>query len=156
MRLFFPVVEDATFSLCRMSIRSTISLWFNQHTKINEITKKRLEQLNIQIKETISREQRQIATSSSEGQLSQVLAKNIEFLNTVARSLEEPTRIGIFGFQGIHVQEIISSAIISLFQDLKAMNREAEDRQDSYRFSQLYIDVSTLPSRIIDFNKMVG
>ncbi|MFX1253811.1 MAG: hypothetical protein ACFFCZ_19530 [Promethearchaeota archaeon] len=154
--IFFPTQYDQICSRSRIVIQKTLSEWFLRTEDIKEITLESLKNLKSLLTEAILKEEKQFTTSQVSASIKTVLGKNIDFLNTIGRSLGRPLRIGIFGSTNDELL-LLQSAISQIFPLLRGMNTSSDEKFVVYRFSDLYIEGGTLETKeLVDFKKTVA
>ncbi len=154
--IFFPAQYDQICSRSRTAIQKTLGEWFLTKENIKEITLESLKGLKTLLSEAILQEQKQFAISQVSDSLKTVLGKNLDFLNTIGRSLGRPLRIGIFGSTNDELL-LLQSAINQIFPLLRGMNTSSDEKFIVYRFSDLYVEGGTLEAKeIVDFKKTVA
>ncbi|MFX0092629.1 MAG: hypothetical protein ACFFBD_12775, partial [Candidatus Hodarchaeota archaeon] len=145
---------DSLYSRCRTQIQNTIDDWFCDKESVNSITLKSLNKLKMRLADAIFLEQKRVESSEISVSLRSLLGMNLDFLNTIGRSMDRLLRIGVFGStKDEHI--LLQNAVNNIFPLLQGMDTSTDGKFTIYRFSNLYIERGSLEiDELIDFKKI--
>ncbi|NHJ05076.1 MAG: hypothetical protein EAX90_09645 [Candidatus Heimdallarchaeota archaeon] len=110
--IFFPTITENYSARARDKISTEISNWVVQFSKIQDVSKKHIDNISLQIETAIYKEQTQYELSEIE-EANVVIGKSIELLHNVTKYQQKPVKILISGTDEI----LISIAQKAIFEN---------------------------------------